>query len=213
MITELLTASSEALDRAVRLLLTGELVAFPTDTVYGVGAVSSQADAVARLFTAKLRPEKKPIALLLHPDHDLGRVTLGFPEAARRLAERYWPGGLTIILPRSPDLPDIITAGGSTIGLRVPNHPVALDLLRRIGRPLATTSANLSGSPSPKDASAVLADLSGRIPLIIDGGICPGGVESTVIDLSAPTPLIRRLGAVSQAELEETLGQMVLFAG
>jgi L-threonylcarbamoyladenylate synthase len=205
--TEVLGASEEsAIARAVALLGRGELVAFPTDTVYGVGADALNAEAVGRLFEAKLRPGGKPIALLIPPEYDLGRIAAGVPDIFERLRERFWPGGLTVILRRSALVPDAVTAGGSTVGVRVPDHPVALRLLREFGRPLATTSANLSGQASPRTAGDVVGQLSGRIPLILDGGSCPGGVESTVVDLTTPIPTIRRLGAVSRGELTDALG-------
>jgi L-threonylcarbamoyladenylate synthase len=208
--TEVLGAGEEsAIARAVELIERGELVAFPTDTVYGVGADALNAVAVGRLFAAKVRPGGKPIALLIPPEYDLRRIAVDLPEDVERLRERFWPGGLTVILRRSALVPDAVTVGGSTVGVRVPDHPIALRLLREVGRPLATTSANLSGQASPRTAGDVAGQLSGRIPLILDGGACPGGVESTVVDLTTPAPTIRRLGAVSRAELTAALGRPV----
>jgi len=206
--TELLSASAPgAIERAVDLLRRGELVAFPTDTVYGVGAPAFSPATVGKLFTAKIRPTSRPIALLLAPEDDLKRVAARVPAAAVRLGARFWPGGLTLILRRAADVSDAVTAGGETVGVRVPDHPVSLALIRRLGEPLAATSANLSGGQSPLTAESVLAQLDGRIALVLDGGRCPGGVESTVLDLTTDPPTIRRIGAVSKAALEEVLGR------
>lgn len=211
--TEMLDAYDEpAIERALELLRAGELVAFPTDTVYGVGADATSEAAVEKLFVAKVRPASKPIALLVAPEQDLGVVASEVPAGVAELGRRFWPGGLTIILRRSAAVPDAVTVGSPTVGVRVPNHPVALRLLRELGRPLATTSANLSGQASPTTGDEVFRQLSGRIPLVLDGGRCPGGVESTVLDLTTPRPLIRRLGAISREALEEALGMPVDLA-
>ena len=213
MLTELLHSRDEsAIQRALELLRAGELVAFPTDTVYGVGADALSDDAVGKLFIAKVRPASKPIALLVSPEQDLGEIASEVPADVTELARRFWPGGLTVILRRSAAVPDAVTVGAPTVGIRVPNHPVALRLLRELGRPLATTSANLSGRVSPTTAQEVFAQLNGRVPLILDGGRCPGGVESTVLDLTTPTPLVRRLGAVPREALESALGRRVDLA-
>jgi L-threonylcarbamoyladenylate synthase len=143
------------------------------------------------------------------PETDLGVVARDVPAGVAELGRRFWPGGLTIILRRSAAVPDAVTVGSPTVGVRVPNHPVALRLLRQLGRPLATTSANLSGRASPTTAVEVFQQLAGRIPLVLDGGPCPGGVESTVLDLTTPVPMVRRLGAISREALEEALGQRV----
>lgn len=208
--TEVLPASDpKALERAVEYLRRGDLVAFPTDTVYGVGADGSRPEAVARLFEAKIRPPDKPIALLIAPEHDLSRLAREVPPEAAAMGRRYWPGGLTLVLWRSASVPDAVTAGGPTVGVRVPDHPAALALIRALGAPVAATSANLSGRASPLTARDVERELGGRVPLILDGGRCPGGVESTVLDLTTPTPTIRRLGAISKADIEIVLGRAV----
>lgn len=208
--TELLPADAPgAIDRAVELLRQGELVAFPTDTVYGVGAPAFVPATVGRLFSAKIRPADRPIALLVAPEDDLRRIAARVPPDAARLGARFWPGGLTLIVERAPDVSDAVTAGGATVGIRVPDHPVALALIRRLAQPVAATSANLSGGQSPLTAQDVLAQLDGRISLVLDGGRCPGGVESTVLDLTTDPPTIRRLGAVSKADLEAALGREI----
>jgi len=198
-VTEVLSAAEPgAVGRAVELLGRGELVAFPTDTVYGVGADAFRPEAVARLFGAKLRPADKPIALLIAPEYDLRQLARDVPPEAEALARRFWPGGLTLVLQRAPAIPDAVTVGGPTVGVRVPDHPVALAVIRGFGAPVAATSATLSGQSSPLAAEDVVRQLAGRIPLVIDGGRCPGGVESTVLDLTTPVPTIRRKGAVSK---------------
>jgi len=196
---------TEAILEAVEVLRRGGLVAFPTDTVYGVAAHGFQAQAIERLYEAKIRPRDKAIPLLLAGVEDLSRVARQVSEAARRLAERFWPGGLTLVLPRAEDLPPVLTAGGDSVAVRVPDHPVALRLIRDVGAPLATTSANLSGGPDPVTAEDVLRQLGGRIELILDGGACPGGVPSTVLDLTADPPRVLREGPVSREALSETL--------
>ena len=207
---EVLPADAEgAVDRAVELLANGELVAFPTDTVYGVGADAFQPKAVSKLFEAKIRPADKPVALLVAPEYDLGIIARELPPEAEVLARRFWPGGLTLVLWRSRAVPDAVTAGGPTVGIRVPDHPVALALIRGLGAPLAATSANLSGRPSPLTAEDVVGQLGDRISLVLDGGRCPGGVESTVLDLTTPTPVVRRSGAISREVLEAALGRPI----
>lgn len=186
-----------AFDRAVGLLRGGELVAFPTDTVYGVGAVVWDRTAVARLYAAKLRVPDKAIPVLLADPADLRLVARVVTPAARRVAERFWPGPLTIVLPAAPAVPAEVTAGGDSIAVRVPDHPLARALIRAAGAPLATTSANLSGGPSPVTAAEVAAQLAGRIGMILDGGRCPGGTASTVVDLTGAAPRIVRPGPIS----------------
>jgi L-threonylcarbamoyladenylate synthase len=194
-----------AFERAVALLRAGELVAFPTDTVYGVGAVAWDAAAVAGLYTAKLRPGDKAIPILLADPADIEQVARDLPPAARRIAEAFWPGPLTLVVPKAARVPDEVTAGGDTVAVRIPDHDLARDLIRAVGAPLATTSANLSGQPSPVTAQDVAAQLSGRIPFILDGGPCPGGVASTVVDLTGPSPVVLRPGPIT---LEQILASL-----
>ena len=210
--TRLLSASEEDLDRAVMALERNALVAFPTDTVYGVGAHAFHPAAVARLYEAKERPMNKAIPLLTTPEQDLALIARDVPPAARTLAASFWPGGLTLVLPKAPGLPDVVTAGGDTVAVRVPNHPLTLTLIGKVGAPLATTSANMSTRPSPIRADEVVRELGGRIEYVIDGGQCPGGVESTVIDCTKDRPVILRLGLVSRAEIEHALGYPVEIA-
>ncbi len=186
---------------AVARLRDGELVAFPTDTVYGVGAVVWDAAAVARLYMAKLRALDKAIPVLLADADDLALIARTAPPAALRLAERFWPGPLTLIVPALPSIPAEVTAGGDTVAVRVPDHPLARALIRAAGAPLATTSANLSGQPSPITAAEVAAQLSDRIAVILDGGRCPGGVPSTLVDVTGEHPVILRPGPISLADI------------
>jgi L-threonylcarbamoyladenylate synthase len=194
-----------ALTRAADCLRRGGLVAFPTETVYGLGVHALDREAVRRLFAAKGRPANDP--LIVHIDsvdriHDL---VLAVPDVARDLAARFWPGPLTLVLPRSPQVPDEVTAGLSTVAVRVPGHAVALALLAAAGIPVAAPSANLFSRPSPTCAAHVLDDLAGRIDLIVDGGATQVGVESTVLDLSGDVPTILRPGAVSLEQLRTVL--------
>jgi L-threonylcarbamoyladenylate synthase len=177
------------------------LVVFPTDTVYGIGAHAMIANAVASLYVAKQRPIDKAIPLLVPSMDILPTVVASVPEAARLLAKHYWPGALTIVLRRTPSVPDAVTAGGETVAVRIPDHPVALALLEALAAPLAATSANMSGRPAPDTAEGARAQLDGRVDLILDGGRCPGGIASTVIDLTADPPVLLREGGISSTAL------------
>lgn len=191
----------EAIERAVSLLRGGSVIAHPTDTVYGVAADAGNADAVARLYAVKRRPRDKAIPLLLADAADLDRVADRISETAHMLAEQFWPGGLTIVVPAAGWLPEVLLAGGDTVAVRLPDHTVPRELARRLGRPLAATSANISGQPSPVTAGDVAEQLGDRIPLVLDAGPAPGGVASTVIDLTSDRPRILRDGAISRDEL------------
>jgi L-threonylcarbamoyladenylate synthase len=205
--TKVLPAGKEAIGVAVRILADGGLVAFPTDTVYGVGAHAFQPDAVERIYIAKIRPRDKAIPILLARADDLSLVAERVMEAAWLLAERFWPGGLTLVLPKKASVPDVVSAGGPTVAVRVPDHPVSLALMAALGAPLAATSANLSGHPSPVTAVEVQAELGGRIELILDGGRCPGGVPSTVLDLTTDPLTILRAGAIAVEEIKTALAE------
>jgi len=191
-----LSTGPEDISRAVEVLRGGGIVAFPTDTVYGIGAHGMLPQAVEKLYAAKERPRDKAIPLLLPGLEALPAVVATVPEAARALAARFWPGALTIVLRRSPNVPDAVTAGGDTVAVRVPDHALTLALLRALAAPLAATSANLSGEPAPDTAEGVLAQLEGRIDLILDGGRCPGSVASTVVDLTVDPPAVLRAGEI-----------------
>ena len=195
----------EAIRRAWRMIQSGEVVAFPTDTVYGVGAHAFLPEAVAALYLVKERPTTKAIPILVAQIEDIARVACDIPSIAWQLAERFWPGGLTLVLPRAEKVPSVVAAGGVTVAVRCPDHSVPLALVENIGAPLAATSANLSGQPSPTTARQVLEQLSGRVPLIVDGGECPGGVPSTVVDLSRSPPCLLRAGAIPPEDLQNLL--------
>jgi len=202
--TEILPASSEdANPRALAVLKAGGLVAFPTDTVYGVGALAFDAEAIESIYRAKDRPVEKAIPILIGDMDELDKVGMDIPPVALRLASRFWPGPLTILVPKRPDLPESVSAS-STVGVRVPDHAVARALLRSAG-PLAVTSANISGGQSPVSAEEVFEQLGGRIPLIIDGGRTPGGVPSTLVDCSASELRILREGPIRLEELQSAL--------
>ena len=188
-----------ALEQALAVLASGGLVAFPTDTVYGVAARLKDPAGIKRLYTVKERERDKAIPVLIGQMADLEQLTWHAPRLAWQLAERFWPGPLTLVVPRSPALPDELAAE-PTVGVRMPNHPVALALLRRSG-PLAVTSANLSGAANTRTAAEALAQLEGRIELILDGGLAPGGAPSTVVDCTSGEIRILRPGPISAAEL------------
>jgi L-threonylcarbamoyladenylate synthase len=193
------------LAQAIQVLRTGGLLAFPTDTVYGVGAHAWLPDAVRRLYVAKRRPRDKAIPLLIASVDALSQVAVDVPQAATILARRYWPGALTLVLRRHPRVPDAVTSGQETVAVRVPDHPVTQALIAALGAPLAATSANLSGQPAPDTAQGVLAQLEARIDLVLDGGTCPGGIASTIVDLTVTPPAILRAGGISPQEIAELL--------
>ncbi len=203
--TPVVELSERAVERAVALLRAGELVVFPTDTVYGVGALAWDEEAVGKLYTAKIRAGHKAIPILLADPADLLLVASDLPPAALRVAERFWPGALTLVVPRNRRVPDIVTAGGDTVAVRVPDHDAVRALIRAAGAPLATTSANLSGAASPVTAAEVAAQLSGRVSLILDGGPCPGGTPSTILDLTGETAVILREGPLTLADIQAAM--------
>lgn len=195
----------ETLSRAAEVLRRGGLVAFPTDTVYGIGALAFLEGAVERIFEAKIRDRGKAIPLLLSRMEELHRVVQTVPPAAWRLAAAYWPGGLTIVVEKSPLVPAVVTAGGPTVAVRVPDHPLALRLIELAGAPLAATSANLSGQHSPTTADEVQQSLGDAVDLLLDGGPCPGGIASTVLDLTVHPPKILRPGPIRWEDIAPLL--------
>lgn len=195
--TQILTTDDPAaLTTALEVLRSDEVVAFPTDTVYGVGAYAFHSEAVQRLYVAKGRSEEKAIPLLIAKADDLSLVASEVSDIVRWLAARFWPGGLTLVVPRHPRVLTAVSPG-PTVAVRMPAHPFVLDLIAALGAPLAATSANISGQPSPTTAAEVVAQLGGRIPLILDGGPCPGGIPSTVVDVTVDPPVVLRHGAIS----------------
>lgn len=208
--TKLLPASDAALQEAAKLLLQGGLVAFPTETVYGLGALASNPDSIRAIFSAKARPSTDPLILHL-PDPDLekavsdGWVAGPLPASAIQLAKVFWPGPLTLILQRGPKVLLEMTAGLETVAVRCPAHQAAQKLLQQVGQPLAAPSANQFGRISPTDAEAVRQELGGRIPLILDGGPSSVGLESTVVSLIGPVPEILRPGSITTDQIAKTL--------
>ncbi|MEX0978206.1 MAG: L-threonylcarbamoyladenylate synthase [Pirellulales bacterium] len=191
---------------AAGVLHCGGLVAFPTETVYGLGANALNPTAVARIFAAKGRPSKNPLIVHVVDAAHAERLVTAWPDAAAQLAERFWPGPLTLVLPKSRAIPDIVTAGGPTVAVRVPAHPVALALLQAADAPIAAPSANRSTRLSPTLAEHVLRHLDGRIELVLDAGPTSGGLESTVLDLTTRPPRLLRPGLVTPAEIQSALG-------
>ena len=187
----------EVVARAAACLRQGGLVAFPTETVYGLGVDALNRTAVRRLFAAKRRPSTDPLIVHVPSIADVAPLVSVMPDVARQLASRYWPGPLTLVLPRSPEVPDEVTAGLDTVAIRVPSHPVALAIISAAGVPVAAPSANLFSRPSPTRARHVLDDLEGRIDMIVDGGATRVGVESTVLDLSGSVAVVLRHGAIT----------------
>jgi len=195
---------------AVQVLLAGGTVAFPTETVYGLGANALDGAAVQKIFLAKGRPGDNPLIVHVARREEMDRLVTRVPARAERLISLFWPGPLTLILPRSRAVPDQVTAGLDTVAIRMPRHPVALALIRAAGIPVAAPSANLSGKPSPTTAQHVWQDLQGKIAGLIDGGNAGVGVESTVLDLTTDVPTILRPGGITLEELKAVLGDVKL---
>ena len=193
------------LQRAVEVLRRGGLVVYPTDTVYGLGADATNEKAVEKLFEAKKRRLDQSIPLLIASPSDLAQVTDEVPDVAQRLITAFWPGGLTIVLPKAPNFHSAAVVGG-TVGVRVPDHPVPRELVRQLGAPITGTSANVSGGPEPLTADDARSQLGDAVDLVIDGGCCPGGTPSTVVDCTVAPPRIVREGAISREELVRAAG-------
>jgi L-threonylcarbamoyladenylate synthase len=203
-------ADAGAIARAAELLRAGKLVAFPTETVYGLGADATNASAVAAIFAAKERPQSDPLIVHLADPGELHSVVQQVPAAAELLAAHFWPGPLTLVLPRGAAIPAVVAAGGDTVGVRVPAHPIARALIQAAAVPVAAPSANRFMHTSPTTAAHVLADLKGRIACVLDGGACPVGVESTVLDLTISPPRLLRPGGVSLEALRAILPEVEL---
>lgn len=197
-----------AIEKAGALLRAGEVVAIPTETVYGLAANAYDGEAVSKIFKAKGRPQDNPLIVHIAKVETLSDLVAEVPEAAKKLAAAFWPGPLTIILPKSEKIPDAVSAGLPTVAVRMPSHPVAHAVIEAAGVPLAAPSANLSGSPSPTNAKYVFDDMHDRIPLILDGGSSAVGVESTVITLATERPRVLRPGGVTVEQLRELLGEV-----
>ncbi len=196
---------------AAAVLRAGGLVAFPTETVYGLGANALDAAAVQKIFAAKGRPATNPVIVHVAGTEQLASVVASWPAPTSQLIHAFWPGPLTLVLPKRPEVPDVVTAGGPTVAVRDPNHAVARALIRAAGVPLAAPSANRSTELSPTRAEHVAKSLSGRIDVILDGGPCPGGIESTVVDLTEGVRILRP-GLISAPMLEAIVGPLAVGA-
>jgi len=200
---KLAASIQQQVEQAIIILKWGGIVACPTDTVYGVGAAINIERAVERVYQIKGRPHSRALPILLAEKYQIAEVAKMVPPLAWRLADRFLPGALTIVLPKADSVSDIVTGGLKTIAVRIADHPIPIAIVRGLGVPIVGTSANLSGSPSALTAEEVRAQLGDRVDMIIDGGRCPGGWESTIIDLTGETPLILREGPISSEELRE----------
>ncbi len=205
--------AAATIERVASIWRGGGIVAFPTETVYGLGAHAFDEKAVERIFAAKQRPAWDPVIVHVSDGLPLGRLVADISDAARALMEAFWPGPLTLLLPRGPDVPDAVTAGRPLVGVRVPSHPVARALISAAGMPIAAPSANSFGRPSPTTAAHVLDDLDGRIDAIVDSGPTWHGVESTVVDASQSPLIVYRPGAVTLEALRSVAGEVKLYEG
>ncbi|MCL2883980.1 MAG: L-threonylcarbamoyladenylate synthase [Oscillospiraceae bacterium] len=203
-----LTAADVAL--AGQLLAGGQTVAIPTETVYGLAANALDEAAVRHIFEAKGRPADNPLIVHIADRAELIFLVTNIPPVAKKLTDAFWPGPLTLILPRAPRVPAVVSAGLPTVAVRFPSHPLAQQIIQAAGVPLAAPSANRSGSPSPTTAAHVLADLDGRIAAVVDGGPCAVGVESTVVDLTGGTPRLLRPGGVTPEQLRAVCGEVII---
>ena len=199
------------MEQAGQLIAEGELVAFPTETVYGLGGDALHPEAAKKIYAAKGRPSDNPLIVHIAEFSDMERVAKTIPEQAKKLADAFWPGPLTMIVWKSDAVPSATTGGMDTVAVRMPNHPVALDLIRKSGCLIAAPSANTSGRPSPTEAQHVAEDLSGRIAMILDGGPVGIGIESTIIDLTEDKPMVLRPGYITPEMLSEVLGEEVVI--
>jgi len=196
----------EQIEKGIFILKQGGLVAFPTDTVYGLGAWADNRQAVEGVYRVKKRPQNMALPLLLAHTSQISEVAEFVPQVAWLLAYSFLPGALTLVLYKSKSVPDIITAGGITVAIRVPAHPIPIALIEGLGAPIVGTSANLSGKPSSVTAEDVYSQFGDKIDLVIDGGRCLGGGESTIVDVTGEKPVILREGAVSREEIKQVCG-------
>lgn len=200
----MISSLNKQITEAVNILKKGGIVAYPTDTVYGLGASMSSMKAIERIFEVKDRPKGIAMPLLAANREQIKKLVTNIPPLAWLLMYNFLPGALTIILHKSDIVQDIITGGSKTIAVRIPDHPVPISLIKGLGQPIVGTSANLSGQPSALTAEEVRMQIGDKVDMVIDGGSCPGGIESTVVDLSGRKPVIRRLGAISLEHLQQT---------
>jgi len=201
----------EDMAEAAELIRQGELVAFPTETVYGLGADALRPEASAKIYAAKGRPSDNPLIVHICKFEELEQIAKEVPKQAKKLAETFWPGPLTMVVWKNEKVPYTTTGGMDTVAVRMPNHPVALALIEQSGCMIAAPSANTSGKPSPTEAAHVAKDMDGRIPMILDGGAVGIGIESTIVDLTEEKPMILRPGYITKEMLEEVLGEEVII--
>lgn len=202
---------TQKMQEAGKLIAGGQLVAFPTETVYGLGGDALDPEAAKKIYAAKGRPSDNPLIVHIAEFEDMYRVGKNIPEKAKKLSDAFWPGPLTMIVEKSDAVPEATTGGMNTVAVRMPNHPVALELIRKSGCLIAAPSANTSGRPSPTEASHVAEDLNGKIAMIIDGGQVGIGIESTIIDLTEEIPMVLRPGYITPKMLSEVLGEEVII--
>jgi len=209
MLNKLYPDIRQQLEKGISILKQGGVVVFPTDTVYGLGAASYIPEAVERVYRIKERPRNMALPLLLAHTSQIGEVAESVPPIAWLLADKFLPGALTLVLAKSSSVSALVTAGGATIAVRIPAHPVPVALARGLGAPIIGTSANLSGKPAPSTADEVYAQFDGKIDLVIDGGKCSGGRESTIVDVTGEVPVVLREGAISREELKQVCGKIM----
>lgn len=202
-------ATPDRVAAAAAILRAGGLVVFPTETVYGLGANALDPAAVARIYAVKGRPAANPVIVHVADPDQVAAVAGGWPAVAQRLAEAFWPGPLTLVLPKGPAVPNLVTAGGPTVAVRCPAYPIARELIRMAGVPVAAPSANRSGELSPTTADHAERSLGGLVDMILDGGPCPGGLESTVVDVTGPAVRLLRPGLIGVADLERVAGGLL----
>ena len=207
--TKILSDTTKDIAEGARIIASGGLTAFPTETVYGLGADALNPEAVGKVYAAKGRPSDNPMIVHISSKDDLNELTDEITQDMERLMEAFWPGPLTMIVPRKPVVPDVTTGGLNTVGVRMPDHPVALSLISASGCPIAAPSANLSGKPSPTTARDVIEDLDGRVDAIICSTDCQVGIESSVIDMTENPPIILRPGILTREDFERVLGKAV----
>ncbi|MBU3681789.1 MAG: threonylcarbamoyl-AMP synthase [Flavobacterium sp.] len=205
-----MTLISQDLDKAISLLNQDELIAIPTETVYGLAGNIYSEKAIRSIFALKKRPLFNPLIVHIHSIDQLENLTTEFPEKAKQLAKQFWPGPLTLLLKKHPNVPDLITAGKDTVAIRIPNHPLTLALLSKLNYPLAAPSANPFGSISPTNALHVADYFVGQLPMVLEGGQCKNGIESTIVGFENGEPILYRLGAISQEDIERVVGQIPL---
>lgn len=207
------TLNQQKIEKAARILREGGLVAFPTETVYGLGADALNPEAAARIYQAKGRPSDNPLIVHISSMEDLERIAFQVPPQARKMAEHFWPGPLTMIFEKSAIVPAETTGGLDTVAVRMPNHPAALALIRAAGGYIAAPSANTSGKPSPTSAEHVAMDMDGRIPMILDGGAVGIGIESTIVDFSERIPMVLRPGYITPGMIKDVIGEIEMDPG